>query len=76
MNAEMAPKVRNSQKQLHEFMAIQARLVRARAGADIVEREAIEVAEKLRDYNMVYSNEAGFGISKFLERMIRQGTGR
>lgn len=75
MNAEMAPKVRNSQKQLHEFMAIQARLVRARAGADIVEREAIEVAF-LRDYNMVYSNEAGFGISKFLERMIRQGTGR
>ncbi len=32
--------------------------MRARAEADIVEREAIEVAEKLRDYNVVYSNEA------------------
>ncbi|GMY14366.1 60S ribosomal protein L9, partial [Fagus crenata] len=35
----MAPKVRNSQKQLHEFMAIQARLVRARADSN--EAEAV-----------------------------------
>ncbi len=58
MDVEMAPKVWISLKQLHDFMAIQARLVWARAEADIVEREAIKLVEKLRGYNVVYSNEA------------------